>query len=158
MLIVGLIVLAMMAIALIVFLDWAKDKFDEGITVSADGVTESILSVRDLKLNPTESKEYSINLVCEATGSYHIDLDYLEKFDGGMKNFVNVTVVCEGATVYEGSLVDLLDNQEVISFEGELHADEPLVVTVIYDMPYEVGNEAQGTYSDFDILLTITKS
>ncbi len=143
---------------LITFLGKAKEDFPENITVSEDGVTESILAVRDLKLCPTESKEYSVNLVCAASGSYHISLDYEEKKNGGMKPFVDVTVKFNGEVVYEGELAALLDSGELIQFEGELHAEEPLVVSICYLMPYDVGNEAQGTYADFDIHLKIEKS
>ncbi len=158
-LIVSLLLLGIIAVMLIVFLGKAKEDFPENITVSEDGVTESILAVRDLKLNPTESKEYSVNLVCAASGSYHIYLDYEEKEDGGMKSFVDVTVKFDGKVVYEGDLAALLgDEGELIQFEGELHAEEPLVVSICYLMPYDVGNEAQGTYADFDIHLKIEKS
>lgn len=158
-LIVSFLLIGIMAVMLITFLGKAKEDFPENITVSSDGVTESILAVRDLKLSPTESKEYSVNLVCAASGSYHIYLDYEEKEDGGMKPFVDVTVKFDGEVVYEGELAALLrDDGELIQFEGELHAEEPLVVSICYLMPYDVGNEAQGTYADFDIHLKIEKS
>lgn len=158
MLIVGLLLLGLMAVMLIVFVGKAKEDFPKNITVSESGVTESILSVRDLKLNPTESKEYSINLVCAASGSYHIYLDYEEKKDGGMKPFVNVSIKFDNELVYEGGLAALLDGGVVIQFEGELNSNEPLVVSICYLMPYNVGNEAQRTYADFDIHLRIEKS
>ena len=77
------------------------------ITVKENGVTESILEVRDLKLNPTESMEYDVNLLCDASGMYHISLDYNETEDGGMKPFVDVTVKVGGEQVYEGKLEEL---------------------------------------------------
>ena len=158
MLIVGLLLLGLMAVMLIVFLGKAKEDFPKNITVSENGVTESVLAIRDLKLNPTESKEYSVNLLCAASGSYHIYLDYEEKADGGMKPFIDVIVKFDDEVVYEGELSALLDGDEVIQFEGELHETEPLVVSICYLMPYDIGNEAQGTYADFDIHLKIEKS
>lgn len=157
-LIVSLLMLGVMAVMLITFLGKVKEDFDKNITVSEDGVTESVLTVRDLKLNPTESKEYSVNLVCAATGSYHISIDYEEKADGGMKPFIDVTVKAGDEVVYEGKLTALLDNGEIIRFDGELYEKEPLVVSICYLMPYDVGNEAQGTYADFDVHLKIEKS
>lgn len=157
-LIASLLMLGIMAVMLIVFLGKAKEDFPDSITVSENGVTESVMTVRDLKLNPTESKEYSINLVCEASGSYYVTLDYEEKADGGMKPFVDVTVKLDGQVIYEGQLLSLLDGDELIGFEAELHRKNPVKISVVYTMPYEVGNEAQGTYSDFDIIITIEKS
>lgn len=156
-LIVALLLLAVMSVVLIVFVEHAHDRFKENITVSADGVTESVQVVRDLKLSPTETKEYSVNLVCEASGDYYISIDYTEKQDGGMKSFVNVTVSLGEEVMYEGSLIELLDADKVIDFEGTLEADDPLPVTIRYEMPYDVGNEAQGTTADFKVKFSIKK-
>ena len=158
MVIVAMLLLSVMATILIAFIIDVHDGFDERIKVRADGVTESIMTVRDLHLNPTESKEYTIDLVCEASGSYHIYFDYVEETDGGMKDFVNVTVSCGDAVMYQGSLKELLDTDAVIYFEEVLEADDPVPVTVRYEMPREVGNEAQGTFAGFDVHIKIEKS
>jgi hypothetical protein len=157
-LIFGLLIVGAMAVVLLVFLIKAKEEFPDHITVSQDGVTESILPVRNLKLHPSESKEYSVNLVCAASGGYHIYLDFEETQDGGMKHFVNVSVSVGGELTYEGSLLGLLDGDEVVYFERELYEVEPQVITISYLMPHEIGNEAQGTYADFDVHLKIKKS
>jgi len=156
-LIVSFLLIGMMAVMLITFLEETKQNLAENIKVSENGVTESVQTVRDLKLNPTESKAYSVNLVCSATGSYRIRLDYEEQRDGGMKPFVDVTVKLDGEVIYEGKLIALLDNGEEIEFIGELQEKEPLVVTICYLMPRDVGNEAQGTYADFDVHFNIEK-
>ena len=161
MLIVALLLLAALSVTLFVFLADAKEKFPKEITVDADGVSETVLTVRDLHLNPTESREYSINLFCAASGMYDVSLDYEETVDGGLKHFVNVTVKADGVTVYEGALSDLLNGTATVCFNGELRekrTQEPLVLTITYHMPRSVGNEAQGTYADFDVNLKIVKS
>ena len=159
-LIVALLLLVMMSVILIVFLEKAHEEFPENITVEANGVTESILPIRDLRLTPTEAQEYSVNLVCEASGSYYIFLDYEETVDGGMKPFVDVTITCGDLVVYTGSLEDLFKEDNILQFEGNLESKEkpPLVLTFRYEMPHHVGNEAQGTYSDFDVHIKIKKS
>ena len=156
--IVALLVIGAMAVMLILFIDKAHDDFKEDVKVNAEGVTLETLTVKDLKLTPNESKEYTVNLTCAASGSYYISLDYEEIKDGGMKSFVDVIVKCDEAEVYNGSLTELLDNGRIIKFEDELHATEPLVVSICYKMPYNIGNEAQGTYADFKIDLKIEKS
>lgn len=157
-LIFSLLLLGIMAVMLIVFIDKAHDDFKDDIRVNAGGVTEEILTVRELKLNPTEKKEYEIRLTCQASGSFYIFLDYEESDDGGMKPFVDVTVRCNDTVVYEGKLSELLDNDKIIEFEETLDSTKPLPVLICYEMPYCVGNEAQGTYADFDIHLKIEKS
>lgn len=158
MLIVGLLLLAAMSVALIVFLGDAYSDFPDRITVEADGVTEKIVNIRDLKLTPTEKKEYSVNFYCAASGLYSFTVDYMEKKDGGMKNYVNVDIIFGDEVIYEGSLSELLDGDVSVEFEGQLCDSEPLTVSFAYEMPKDVGNEAQGTWSDFDIKFTVDKS
>ena len=157
MLIVAFVLLGLMAVMIITFIEDTHDNFEKNITVDADGVTEEVLAVRELMLNPTESKEYSVNLVCAASGAYRIFLDYEEKSDGGMKPFVDVIVKSNDKVVYSGNLVELIDGKKTVEFDGELFAEDPLVVTVCYTMPGSVGNEAQGTFTDFDVRLKIEK-
>ena len=156
--IVAFLLFCVMSTILIAFIINAHDTFDEKIKVRADGVTESVMTVRDLHLSPTESKEYTVDMVCEASGSYHIYLDYVELTDGGMKPFVRVTVSYGDTVAYEGTLAELIDTDAVVCFETELTADDPVPITVRYEMPREVGNEAQGTYAGFDVNIKIEKS
>lgn len=157
MLITALLLLGAISVTLVFFLWKAEENFPKNIRVRQDGITEDILPVRDLHLNPTESKEYSVDLVCDASGAYYITLDYEELENGGMKHFVNVTVKADNEVIYEGPLAALLDSDKILQFEGNLFATKPLTVSICYLMPYEVGNEAQGTYADFDVHIKIEK-
>lgn len=155
-LVTAILILCVMALMLIVFLNWADEEFEDSIMVEEKGVTETLIPVRDLTLTPGAKKEYHVNLICEATGVYFIHLDYQETHDGGLKEFVKVEIELGGELIYEGGLSELLDGL-VIETEGELVADDPIVATFRYEMPLEIGNEAQGTSSDFDIHIIINK-
>ena len=91
-LIVGLLLLGLFAVMLIVFIEDTHDNFEKNITVSRDGVTEEVLSVENLRLVPTQKTEYTVNLVCAASGDFHISVDYAEKTNGGMRDFVEVLI------------------------------------------------------------------
>ena len=158
MLIISFLVISAFAVMLIIFVGTAKRDFSENIKVRQDGLTEGVIPVRDLRLNPSESKEYSVDMVCAASGTFAFELSYVEKTDGGLKQFVNVTITVGDEVVYQGSLKDLIDNGLKVSFKGVLEAKEPLVLTFRYEMPREIGNEAQGTYSDFDVHVKVEKS
>ena len=157
MLIVGMLLLCAVSITLAVFLYDAHDEFDDRIVVTEDGVTETIIPVRNLTLVPTETKEYSVDFYCAASGTYEFDVSYEETEDGGMKSFVNVSVTFDDEIIYQGSLKELLDTDTVIEFDGYLNDDDPVRVLFSYEMPYEIGNEAQGTWSDFNIAFAIKK-
>ena len=75
-----------------------------------------------------------------------------------MKEFVNVRVSCDGTEVFFGSLNGLFEEGSHVEFESELSGEHPVVLSVVYEMPREIGNEAQGTYADFNIHLQVKKT
>ena len=156
-LVISMLVLTMMAVMLVVFIDKAHDDFHDSITVTKEGVTEKTLTVSDLMLNPTEKRTYEVSMTCPASGTFDVTLDYTETVNGGLKHFVNVEIYGNEELIYDGNLLELLDTDKIVEFQTELHATNPTVIKFVYEMPYETGNEAQSTYADFDIDVTITK-
>lgn len=157
-LIVAMILFALLSIMLSVFLEEAHDEFKETVTVTEGGVTEETLTVRGLSLVPGQSQDYEIGLRCMASGSYYISFEFVEKVDGGMKEFVYLTITSGDESVYSGELAPLLDTGVRIGFDGYLDADDPLTIKITYKMPIEIGNEARNTFADFDVNLKIEKS
>lgn len=157
-LIVSMILFALMAIMLSVFLEEAHDDFKETVTVNDAGVTEETLNVRGLSLVPGQEQDYEIGLRCKASGKYFISFEFVEKVDGGMKEFVYLTINSGDTSVYSGELAALIDTDVYIGFDGYLDADDPLTIQITYSMPIDIGNEARNTFADFDIHLKIKKS
>ena len=157
-LIVASILFILLSIMLLLYLDNAHKTFEGDIEVNEFGVTETVIPVRDLTLTPGDTKNYDVNLFCKATGSYHVTIDFIEDEDGHMKHFVNVVVLADDEQVYEGPLTELIDEKPTIIFDAVLDESEPTVLTFIYEMPVETGNEAQGTFSNFDIRVNIKKN
>ncbi len=157
---VAMILLCLVAVMLIFMLNEAHEGFEDDVTVTVNEVTTSSVPVRNLYLLPGDKKEYKVNVLCDASGHYNLYLDYEEEHNGGMKYFVNVEIWCEGIdeVVYEGSLTDLLDGEEIITLDGDLNSRDPLEIKIYYEMPLTTGNEAKGTSSDFNINLSIKKS
>lgn len=156
--IVAMLLLIAFSIMLIIFLHNADEIYEGNIRVRENDVTETTIPVRDLVMNPGVEKEYHVDLICDATGSYFIHIDFEEKKDGGMKDFVEVTILSNDKRVYQGPLTALLDDKLIFEFIGELDESEPHVLTFKYMMPLETGNEAQGTSSNFDIHIVIKKA
>lgn len=124
------------------------------VTVSADGTTNEQIKDITLGLNPSQQQEYEIHLKCTSEGKYRINLSFKERNNGNMKKFVNVAVSADGKSVYSGTLTELLDGGKDISFDSDIKTDTPTKIKITYSMSHEVGNEAQGTLSTFDILLS----
>ncbi len=158
MLIASVLVLTAMSIMLLFFLIDADRKFEGEITVEENGITETVIPIRDLVLTPGAEKDYDVNLYCRATGSYHVMIEYTEDVDGGMKHFVDTTVEFDGEVIYHGPLTELIDEGLTIEFDTILDDAVPATLVFRYVMPLETGNEAQGAFSDFDITITVEKN
>lgn len=157
-LIAAVLVLTAMSIMLLFFLIDADRRFEGEITVEENGITETTIPVRDLALTPGYEKYYDVNLFCRATGSYHVTIEYLEEVDGGMKHFVDTTVEFDGEVIYKGPLTELIDDGLTLNFDTVLDDAVPATLVFRYVMPLETGNEAQGSFADFDISITVKKN
>ena len=58
----------------------AHNDFGEDIVIENNGQTVKNFSIDDLMLNPGQTKDYKVNLICKAEGTYKIILDYMRKF------------------------------------------------------------------------------
>ena len=157
-LIVAFCLLGIMDTMLIVFLHEKNEDFDNELSITIDGNTEGIMQVRDLQLVPGQSEEYYFTLIGQVSGTFDITLEYLELEDGGLGPFVDVTVTTGTEQIHFGKLEALLNKEDAILFQHDFAPDEILVIVVKYTMPIETGNEAQLTYSDFNLKLLVEKA
>lgn len=149
-------VAAAVAVGLAAYVLSARGKLKKTIRVNAEGVTEETLAVSDLSLLPGESVTYTLSLVCAAEGDFYVRLIYTEKEDGGLKDFVNVTVGAEGNDPYTGSLKELLAGETpclTLVLEREEYRD----VTITYTVPEETGNGMQGAWADLSLTVQIER-
>lgn len=156
-LIISFIVVAFISIAIIFNNLDARSEFTNSVKIDGSGYAEKEIEVRNLQLHPNESKSYTIEVAPEFGGDYEISINYQEIKDGGLKEFVTVSFSVDGKQVQSSSLKSLLDSKSSIVILQNFSEDKPLKLTVTYIMSYEVGNEAQGTYADFDVTLIFDK-
>ncbi|MBR3804174.1 MAG: hypothetical protein IKJ14_02350 [Clostridia bacterium] len=156
-LIISFIVVAFISIAIIFNNLDARSEFTNSVKIDGSGYAEKEIEVRNLQLHPNESKSYTIEVAPEFGGDYEISINYQEIKDGGLKEFVTVSFSVDGKQVQSSSLKNLLDGKSSIVILQNFSEDKPLKLTVTYIMPYEVGNEAQGAYADFDVTLIFDK-
>ena len=122
------------------------------INASQDPVSDK-LQFNNLSLYPGDQTTYTMNVFFEMSGAYDAKLVFTEKEDGKLKNYVSTTLTADGKIVYEGSLNALLGTTQW--FELTPQKDETVTISLVYEMPLDVKNEAQGTYATFDAELTV---
>lgn len=135
----------------------AREDFTNSVKIDGDGYAETTCEIRSLQLHPSESKDYSIEVAPEFGGEYEITINFNEITNGGLKEFVNVSVSI-GDKIYTYLLKNLLDEKNTIKILQNFSKEKPLELIISYAMPYEVGNEAQGVFADFDVKIIFNKA
>ena len=150
------LLLSLGAIALLIY-SLSQSNLEKTISVESEGITTETLTVKGLALHPGEQQEYTVVFEGELDGDFTVSLDYRETRNGGMKPFVAAILRTGGSVVYEGTLAELLNSDRVITFDARLSPDDPLTLSLCYQMPSHIGNEAQGTFAEFDITVTVER-
>lgn len=121
---------------------------------SNDKVVNNVISINDLNLQPGSSKSSIIELECINTNSYKITLIFQETEAGSLKNYLDVEIFYNNKLIYKDKLSKLLSCDDVF-INDEFSKNDVDEVTIIYMLPQEIGNEAQGTITKFDIKILI---
>ncbi len=132
----------------------SKDGFKKEIVLVQDGTTVDSMQIKDLSVHPGKSVDYQVYLKTGVTGSYRVQMNFKEKVDGGLKQFIVASVKSNQLVVLEEKLDKVLSDKIVV-FNCNITADKPYVLDIKYLMPEQTGNEAMGTNASFDIEFTI---
>ena len=135
----------------------SQSELQKTISIKGDGVTTDRIEVRQLLLHPGETQEYTVTFKSELEGEFAISLDYCETRDGGMKPYVNAVISSGDRVLFNGALETLLQKNRTVHFDAELNPKDPLTITLCYSMPENIGNEAQATFAEFDIIVTVER-
>lgn len=155
-LILTLCVYVLIGIAFFFYIRTVQNDFPKEITVEVNGTTTSLLKIGEFNLKPGEDREYVVNLKSKVSGDYKINLDFTEITYSELKRFINVEIIVRDDESYYRTLSELLDSEEKIEFMSSLKWDMATRILIRFHMPIEVGNEAQGTVADFNVVLTAT--
>lgn len=125
-----------------------QDSLKEHTVIELNGETSKTLKAELTDFYPGIKQEYKIILNGESVENYQITLNFRnDKNSGDLKNYLTVTITTKDVTIQK-QLKDLLDGDKV---ELGNNSNE---ITIVYAMPEDTGNEAQGTTAEFYIDLT----
>lgn len=134
----------------------ADDEFVKNIKLEENGIEHEDLHFSANGLKPGDVRDYTIIIRTAADGTYVLDFNFDEDKNGGLREFIDVTL-SYGDIVVETSLTELFGGK-VVSFECEISKKNPAEIHVVFEMPLDVGNEAQGATTDFSTYLTATRN
>ena len=124
--------------------------FKKSVRVQRNGETDASLNISSLDLYPGSTEEYELSFEFELGGDYVMNIDFVEKGDCALKNFVNVEVYFNSFKL-EDTLANFIDAKSPYSLDFYMEANVTKTLTVKFIMPATVGNEAQGAMAKFDI-------
>lgn len=133
----------------------SKYKLFKEIVLAESGITYEELEFSANGLKPDSSRDYTLQLTAKDSGRYGLEFSFIEEHDGGLRNFVFVKFEFNN-DVKEYSLNELF-NGLTVNFETEISGRAAAQLHIIFIMPYEIGNEAQGTESDFTVSFTAVR-
>lgn len=120
----------------------------EKIVIELSGETTKTLKTELSGFYPGSEKEYCILMQGVSASSYLITLVFKNDEEvGGLENYIAVKIIAGEKTV-EKPLTELLEGSPI---ELGAHSNE---LKIVYAMPENVGNEAQGTQATFYIELS----
>lgn len=150
-------------LGILLYINQAHDSFeaDATIKVSADGAPQKIKAVSLGDIKPGDTIENTIELYCLASGTYlvTISFDYTgeQEISDSIANLISVSSEVNNIR-QEDSLYNLLSGNDTLSVNCTLESDVSTPIYINYHMSEEVGNEAQGVFADFNIVIDISKA
>ncbi len=162
---IAFVLFLVIVVSMIVFLlfrevpeDDDVEDVDVIVELEADGTTYETLEFNNaLDLFPGEKTEYTLQITCAADGKYQIDFAFVETKEGTLQNFINVELKIGEEVIGSGNLATLFDGEE-INYKGDFSSTDPVELVVVYSMPLETTNEAQGATTSFNLELTARRA
>lgn len=124
------------------------------ITLNVEDGTHETVGFENLCMIPGEESVYEFALAAEIAGAYELTLDFSETKAGALAQYAYARIELGGETVAEKRLDALLDGDAIL-LSRALSEDEPLLLTLTYYIPEQVGNEAQAASIDFVLEITV---
>lgn len=155
----GIFILAFAGIMLSIFLRMAVKTFRDEIRIELGGEhtsNETVLdyAVEALDLTPGNYRECKLIFSATMEGEFVVSIGFAEKEVGELRNYLNVEIYQEDESLLNESLGTLFDSKKMTEIPVQTKVNEKIIITVRYLMPVETGNEAQGAFSKFDLLVS----
>ena len=122
---------------------------------SSDKLINNTLIISDLALKPGEQKSTNLTLDCLVTGKYKIVFSFQEQYFQDLNDYIIVIIKNDEKVFFEENLNYFFNNH--IYVLNDFKKGNVENIEIIYILPYDVGNEAQGKYTNLQIKITIEK-
>ena len=141
---------------LIIFISFIYNNFKRTSfeIITNETINNNVISIDNLDLKPGMSQTSNIKFVCKRSGHYQIDFDFIENSYGDLNKYVVLMVIKDDVVLLNDYLDNIYQNNDFL-IDEYFTKDEEINLKLKFEMNEDVGNEAEGTKTDFDIKITI---
>lgn len=118
-----------------------------------EGAGGKIVTFSDLTMIPGESSKYCLLLSSEVEDEFEITLHFSEIDDKLLKEFAYVRIENGDELLCDKRLSEVLLG-EPLTCTRKLSNKTEADIRITYYLPEDVGNEAQGTAAEFELMIT----
>ncbi len=152
-LILSLVVVTMVGIVVGVWSYVSQDKFINEQTIVLNEQPQTEMEVNLSGICPGMSMSYKIHLKANEGDYFDITLDFTKTGTDSLAQFVDVEVRLGGEKIESAKLSEYLNGKQV-AFPLEYDDTSEIDIEIVYSMGLEVGDDAQNTTADFNIVLS----
>ncbi len=152
-LIIALIVLTLGGIALGTWSYISGEKYSDEKTIELGG-SQTVSEEMEVRIGgfvPGVSADYTLHLKANQGDAFHVALSFKRGDTDALARFLTVAIYQGETLLTEGELTEYLDGKTT-EFDLSFTDTDQLDIRIIYTMHTDVGDEAQGTSADFEIL------
>ncbi len=155
-LILSLVLLTSVGAVLGIWNYTSGEKFANGKTIVLNEETKTEMEVNLSGICPGDSTSYGIHLEARESDLFDVTMNFKKTGQDSLARFIDVTVKLDGENISTAKLTDYLDGKS-IAFPTDFDGRSTVKLEIVYSMDLEVGDEAQNTAADFNVILTATR-
>ncbi len=151
MIIFVVMVLATLAIVLVIWYDRSQQTVVDDATVILDGETQKELDVTLSDFLPGDSKSYTVQIKNGKEEPITVTTSFEKTGTDTLAPFIDVEICIDGEKADSAKLSEYLQGKTIV-FPDEFVAGSTHEIQITYSMSIEVGDEAQRTTADFNVV------
>ncbi len=158
-LIISMVVLTLLGVGLGTWSQLSQEKYvtEKNIVLDDKDKTQTEeMAVKLTEIIPGDKREYSIFLSALEGDAFNFTVKFEKGSEKSLAPFIDVEIFLDEGSISKTKLTELLNGQEV-QFSKTFDATSKLEIKIVYSMGLDVGDEAQNTTADFNIILTAAR-
>ncbi len=151
--ILSLVAITMIGIAIGIWNYSSQDKFINKKTIVLNEQPQTEMEVYLSGICPGMHVSYEIHLQANMGDAFDITMNFEKTDADSLAKFIDVEIRSNGERIDSAKLAAYLSGKQ-IAFPAKFDSTSDIEIEILYSMGLDVGDEAQNTAADFNIVLS----